>query len=496
MKSRLKRYRVLVVIIAIAVIAVIVAVIILPRMKRSSDSPKAIVQENTIELSKMDLTSSVSATGTIESTSTMSVSAKASGTEVKSVKVEEGDTVKKGDTLVTFDQTDVRKAYDEAKENLSDVESQNSSELASAKRRLEEAQETYESEKSRQAKSVASAKKSYQAAKKAVSAAKNAADKQKAQESLEKAESAYEQAKNEQENTNKQNKSNIQTAKDSIATTQNNNKKSLREAKKNLESAEETLNACSVTAPMSGTVTAVGVAAGETYSGGDMFVISDCENFQVTTTISEYEISSIQKGQRVVMLTDATGEEEIEGEITYVAVTTGSDALSTGNNSSMGSSSSASSGSSGYEVRIKIKDKNDLLRIGMTAKCSIILEEAEDVYAVPYDAVHTNSNGDNVLYVKEPSTGTRKEVVVTKGMESDYYVEVSGDELSDSLQVIIPTDSTSAGKDSSDSERDNALDGFLNGGGRGEMPGGGNDRGGMPGGGNNGGGGMPGGPGM
>lgn len=479
MKNLFKRHRILLVAIAIVAIAAIAgAAVILPRMGKGTDNPKAVVQENTIELSKMDLTSSVSATGTIESASTATVSARASGIEVKSVKVEEGAVVKKGDTLVTFDQSDLKEARDEAKENLSDVESQNSSELAAAQRKLKEAQETYQSGKSRMAKSVASAKKAYQAAKKAVSAAKNEADRQKAQESLAQAKTAYEQAKNEQENTDKQNKANVQTAEDSLANTKNNNKRSLREAQKNLESAEESLQACLVTAPMSGTVTAVGVSAGDTYSGGDMFEISDCSDLQVTTSISEYDISSIRKGQRVVILTDATDEEEIEGEITYVAVTTGSNTLSSGNSGgsgsspSTGSSSASSSGSAGYEVRIKIKDKNDVLRVGMTAKCSIVLEEAADVYAVPYDSVHTNSNGDSVLYVKDTSSGTRKEVVVTKGMESDYYVEVSGDELSDSLEVIIPTDNTSTGKDSSDSDRSGSLDGLISGSGKGGMRGG------------------------
>ncbi len=83
--------------------------------------------------------------------------------------------------------------------------------------------------------------------------------------------------------------------------------------------------------------------------------------------------------------------------------------------------------------------------MGMTARCSIILEEAKDVFAVPYDAIHENQDGTNVIYVEEmpdqdvqereiteESGNTQdsngyKEIEVTKGMESDYYVEISGD---------------------------------------------------------------------
>ena len=114
----------------------------------------------------------------------------------------------------------------------------------------------------------------------------------------------------------------------------------------------------------------------------------------------------------------------------------------------------------------------------MTAKCSIILKEAKDVYAVPYDAIHTNNSGDSVIYVQDGTS--KKEVTVTKGMESDYYVAVSGDGLSEGLKVIIPSDSTSSSrsKDSSDSS---GLSGMIGGGG-GNM-GGGAPSGGGPGGG-------------
>lgn len=457
MKNWMKRHKVLMAIIIVVVIAGVAAAIFVPRMVGEGKQTKKETRQNTVDLEKMDLTSSVSATGTIQSAATKTVSADISNVEVKSVKVSEGDEVTKGQTLVTFDQSDLQETLTEAKENLSDAESQADRELTSAKRKLSEAQETYSSQKEKLSSSVASAKETYTAAKKAVSAAKSQAEKEKAEEALRQAKSAYEQAKTEQENSNKQNKSNVQSAKDAVTTTQSNNKKSIREAQRSVDDAAKALEKCSVTAPMSGTVTAIGVEAGDSYNGGDMVEISDCTNLQVSTTVSEYDISKVKKGQRVVILTDATDDEEIEGKITYVAMTTSSSSLSSGNStgnagtsSSMGSGSTSSS-SSGYEVRIKISSANEKLRVGMTAKCSIILEEANDVYAVPYDAIHTNTNGDTVIYVKDSTSGARKEIAVTKGMESDYYVEVSGDELTDGLQIIIPTDSIETSGSSSES---------------------------------------------
>lgn len=473
LKNWMKGHKVLVVVLVALVVIAIAGIFIVPRILGNGKEAVRETKQNTVNLSKMDLTSSVSATGTLESAKTKIVSASVSNVEIKKFYVEEGDEVTKGQKLVTFDEADLRESLSEAKENLADTKVQNSTELASANRKLAEAQETYSSQKKKYATSVADAKSEYQEAKKAVSSAKTAEGQQKAQETLSQAKKAYEQAKSEQESGNKQNKNNVQSAKEQVTSTKNSNKKSLREAERQVTDAADALEGCSVTAPMAGFVTAVEAKEGDTYNGGDLIEISDCTNLQVSTTVDEYDISNIEKGQRVVILTDATDEEELEGTITYVAKTTGSSLNSSSSgsagttgagSSSMGSTSSGSA--SGYEVRIQVKKANDKLRIGMTAKCSIILKEASDVYAVPYDAVHTNTSGDTVLYVMDDN-GMRSEVEVTKGMESDYYVEVSGDGLSENLQVIIPTDEPSTSTDTSESD---SFDGLMGGG----MKGGGN----------------------
>lgn len=480
MKKWFKKHKKGTIILSVVVVAAIAAAVILPKtlLKGKESTQKMQAKQNTIQLSKMDLTSSISATGTLESANSKTVSASVSNVKIKKVLVSEGDTVKKGQSLVTFDESELQTTLSDAKESLSDTITQNASQLKSAKRKLRDAKETYTTQKKKLQKEVASAKKTYEAAKKAVSQAKNAQEKTKANQTLQQAKSAYEQAVSQQTSSNKQNKESIENAKESVTTTENSNKKSLKEAQKSVDDATEALENCAITAPISGTVTAVGVEAGDTYSGGDMFEISDCSKFQVSTTVSEYDIANVKKGQKVVILTDATDDTEIQGEITYVALTTGSSLSSSSSSSSGngataqssagGGSSSSSSSSSGYEVTIKVKDSNDKLRVGMTAKCSIILKEAKDVYAVPYDAIHTNNSGDSVIYVQDGTS--KKEVTVTKGMESDYYVAVSGDDLSEGLNVIIPSDSTSSSssKDSSDSS---GLSGMLGGGG-GNMGGG------------------------
>lgn len=452
MKSWMKRHRGLLIIAAVVVVIVAGAVAVIPRIGGDAESQKKEIKQNTVALSKMDLTRSVSATGTLASTKTKIVRADVSDVKVKKVLVKVGDEVKKGQSLVSFDTSDLKEALREAEENLSDVKSQNSSELAAAQRNLSEAQETYENQKKQQKQTKSS------------SGQTEAGQTQSGQ-------TQAGQTNGDSTASLQQSKSNVQSAKDVLTTTKNNQKKTLREAEKSVEDAKKALESCSATASMDGTVTALGVEAGDSYHGGDLVEISDCTNFQVTTTVDEYNISDVSKGQKVVILTDATGETELEGKITYVAPTTGSTLDSSGTSDSAGGSGNggsssmggAASSSSGYEVRIRVKTTNEKLRVGMTAKCSIILEEASDVYAVPYDAIHTNTNGESVLYVQD-SSGTRSEVAVTKGMESDYYVEVSGEGLSEGLQILIPTDETSSGSDGEGKNDSSGLDGLLSGG--------------------------------
>lgn len=460
MKEKKKRRKVMIGTAVVLAVCGIAAAVVIVNM--GSDKAKAGERkqgQNTVSLARMDLTKSVSATGTIQSKTSKTVSAQVNGVEIKQVKVSVGDSVKKGDVLVTFDESDLQEALSDAQENLADTRDEAARNLSNAREQLNEAEENYQDEKEKLEKQVSETKKEWTAAAKQVSQLKkqvktqqNSEEKAKLEEQLSKAEemekqaeNAYETAVSNRENTNKQNKRSITTAQEGVQTAQSNQKKSEREAQKQVREAKKALQECAVTAPISGVITASNVEEGDTYSGGSMFQIDDTTDFVVSTSVDEYDISSVKTGQRVVVLTEATGEDEIEGEITFVAPSTGSATLSSGNaQSSETAGLSQTSSSEGYEVEITLQGENERLRLGLTARCSIILEEAENVYAVPYDAVHEKADGTTVIQVSEKgdASASTRELTVTKGMESDYYVEISGDELSEGLSVIIPTDET------------------------------------------------------
>ena len=72
----------------------------------------------------------------------------------------------------------------------------------------------------------------------------------------------------------------------------------------------------------------------------------------------------------------------MEAEVTYVAPV-----------GTSGSQMGSASGTASYAVEITIKESQERLRPGMTAKVSISLEESRNTLAVPYDCIQTNEKG-------------------------------------------------------------------------------------------------------
>lgn len=328
------------------------------------------------------------------------------------------------------------------------------------------------------------AKKAYEEAEKAEETAKN--NYEEASKDAENKSSSYQKAVNTQSDTNTKNAKNIEESKNNLTITSKEVSNNLKSQGKQVQEAEEKLGKCIVTSPISGYITAINAEAGDIYNGQDtLFIVQDTTKFVVDATVDEYDIASLKKNQEAVIKTDATGDEELKGVLTYVALTPDE------NNNSMGSSSSDSN----YTIQITLTDTHENLRIGMTAKTSIILESAKDVYAVAYDCIETDENGNSYITVLEENKtissrdnadATRK-ISVEVGMESDYYVEINSDELKEGIRIVTPetVDNFSEGNN-----RDFEMVGFPNGGMQnGEAP----DRSTRIGGGNRGSGNMPGG---
>lgn len=369
--------------------------------------------------------------------------------------------------------------------------------LASLKETLSQIQEAEEKAKvqadiEEKSKEVESLKTEYEEAKKSYEdAGKDTEEKLAAYESAKKeadnAKSSYKKAVWEQEDTERNSAENISSKEDNLENSQLNTINSSSNEENQVKELKEQIEGCTIKAPVDGIVTSLSVEEGKAFSGGEVATVQDNESFIVSADVDEYDIADVEKGMRVVVKTDATGDDELEGEVTFVSPTPESASSAQGNSSS----------TSGYPVEIKLSTKSDRLRIGMTAKASIVLEESADVFAVPYDAIHTNNTGESVIFIKEQGgkgETENKEITVTLGLESDYYTEIASDQLTEGMEVILSEQdaSTEANTEEKGNEGSGLFGGFGDSqGGRGNRSGGsGGSPGGNPGGGS---GGMPGG---
>ena len=206
-----------------------------------------------------------------------------------------------------------------------------------------------------------------------------------------------------------------------------------------------------IKARTSGTVTEVNAKAGDTYLGTPIASVEGIETLMLTAEVDEYDIPDVSVGMPVKIKTDATRDEELEGEVAFVALK----ASGSSSSSSLGALSSltggadmsgctAASSDATYTVHIALKEQNERLRIGMNAKISIITDSVKDAWSVPFESVQTDEDGREYIEVEEEKkvdgkkTTTKRKIPVTTGIEGTYYIQIMSDELKEGMDVIVP----------------------------------------------------------
>jgi HlyD family secretion protein len=194
-----------------------------------------------------------------------------------------------------------------------------------------------------------------------------------------------------------------------------------------VQKLQDQLDDSIIKAPINGSVTLVNVIVGNMASG-ILFEVENIGSLKVTTGIKEFDVSKVKVGQKVEIKTDSTGDKVIKGTVTLIAP-----AASKGTNGQTVSSSDVQ-----FDSEISIDDKDPNLKIGMNARLNITIAEKKDIYSVPFDAITQNAAGDNVIYIaeKQGSSYIVKELPVKTGLETDFYIEISGDNVVDGLLVV------------------------------------------------------------
>ena len=247
----------------------------------------------------------------------------------------------------------------------------------------------------------------------------------------------------------------IQSYKDALDKAQ----ESLESAQSKLESTQDSYDNYTITAPISGQVIAKNFKVGDNITKNTsnttvLATIYDLSSLTFEMSIDELDIRKVKVGQKVAVTADAFEGQSFSGTVTNVSL-----------------ESTYSNGVSTYPVTVTLDETGDLLP-GMNVDGVITLEEANDVLAIPVDALMRG----NRVYVKDetvteqqgPVPAGFRSVEVETGLTNDSYVEIKSG-LSEG-DVVYVAESTASNVNS-----------FM------MMPAGGGGMGGPPGGGQGGG---------
>ncbi|WP_026666513.1 HlyD family efflux transporter periplasmic adaptor subunit [Butyrivibrio sp. FC2001] len=327
--------------------------------------------------------------------------------EIDSAESQYTDAVKKRDKK----EKKVSKAQKENEEAKKNLESKQSS--------LEEAQNNLSDAKSKQAEKESDAK----SAKENIKTAKESADK----------------AKEDADDQKRENNKSVADSKDSFSEAQLSQGTNTIQAQQEVDKYEQDMEKATIVAPCDGLVTSVGVKEGGIYdNGNEIALIQNDSGYKVTATVDQYDICDIKEGMKVKIKTDSV-EEEMDGTLSFVSP------IPQGTASSGGQEQASTGSSSEYPIEVSIEGgMEDRLRIGMTAKITILEEEAGNTLTVPDTCVQTAEDGS--LYVEKAGTdengnpvSTGEHITVTYGVKTDYYVEIKGDGLEEGMDVIVPS---------------------------------------------------------
>lgn len=434
----------------------------------------ASIQVYTVE--RQDLQNFISVSGTVKGSDRLNVTSDIN-TKVVQLNVEVGSQVSEGDVLCVFDSTDLQTEYENLKKTAENANDRTQSLHDINQRTLNDAKTQKETALTRAQHNIDNAVKERDNANAKLDTLSTYADDMKksydeqynalkasglsdADAKAECAElySAYKQAESEYE----QLKESISGLEEAVYAAQEAYDDAEKSADAAIQSAQDTLDAeqfeegtsyesqlseleskierCTVKAAHGGIVTALNIAEGSIPTTEAIMTIEDDSKLSISVTIDESDILKINDGQRAVITTSATGSEEFEGKVGRVVKIISGQTQNTFTGELV---------TSGYSAEIELEgDCGDLL-IGMNAKAKIILDDKEDIIAVPYDAINDEGDGVYSVFIAEESGDqkyTARSVQVEKGIEGSYFTEIVSGDVSEGDIVITQPGLVSEGE--------------------------------------------------
>ena len=179
----------------------------------------------------------------------------------------------------------------------------------------------------------------------------------------------------------------------------------LEQAQAALATADRQLARAHVTSPISGQVVKRFVGVGEQVDGTPaqpLLEVANVDRVEVAAHVAVDQLGRVRVGQHAAIVSDAWPDRTFDGEVIAIAP-----AIDPATNAAL--------------VRLRAKNPERLLKVGMFAQVLIGLQQKKGVLVVPPSAVSKTENGTAVYVVSgEQATRTRVEV----GLETPEAVEI------------------------------------------------------------------------
>ena len=324
--------------------------------------------------------------------------------------VNDGAEVKKGDTIVTFDPSEVRKAILDYEDRLIVSNAELEKLLAQHELTMEELNADYEVTRI-----------SHEITRMQLESAAHESEikRREIQLNLDKADISLTRAKEQIENRRKIQVEEVKQKRLSI-----------RQDEERLEEAHQTLNKLFVVAPAPGiAIISRNWSTNNKFQLGDqcwssqqLIQLPDLSTLKAKVNINEVDITKITKGLKVQIRPDAFSDSTFTGYVSTIANL----AQNKDNRSSI----------KVFPVEIVINEYNKNLLPGLTVSCRIIVDEIPDVVYIPLEALHVE--GDKSFVYKKAMGGYERVEVQTGRTNSDYVIIELGLDKGDRVALIDP----------------------------------------------------------
>ena len=192
----------------------------------------------------------------------------------------------------------------------------------------------------------------------------------------------------------------------------------IKAAQAAVDAAQATLNQQFLAAPFAGTISSVSTQAGDLVSSGtNAFQIDALSSLFVDLPVAEVDITNVKVGQPATLTFDAIPNKTYNGIVTQIGLV-----------------GASTQGVVNYPVTVQITDADGMVKPGMTAAVSIVVNQHDNVLLVPNQAIQVTGSRHQVVVLFE---GQEIPVPVTVGLTNESMSEVTGNQLKEGDTILL-----------------------------------------------------------